>query len=66
MRMGVLGSGMTAQAISARLAELGHDVVIGTRVPLPLQTADLAAKGDYAVLTAEDLRKGTGGPKENP
>ena len=31
MRMGVLGSGMTAQAISARLAELGHDVVIGTR-----------------------------------
>jgi predicted dinucleotide-binding enzyme len=29
--MGVLGSGMTAQAISARLAELGHDVVIGTR-----------------------------------
>lgn len=31
MRMGVLGSGMVAQAISARLAELGHDVVIGTR-----------------------------------
>jgi predicted dinucleotide-binding enzyme len=31
MRMGVLGSGMAAQAISARLAELGHDVVIGTR-----------------------------------
>ena len=31
MRMGVLGSGMTAQAISARLAELGHDVVIVTR-----------------------------------
>jgi 8-hydroxy-5-deazaflavin:NADPH oxidoreductase len=30
MRMGVLGSGMVAQAISARLAELGHDVVIGT------------------------------------
>ena len=30
MRMGVLGSGMAAQAISARLAELGHDVVIGT------------------------------------
>lgn len=31
MKMGVLGSGMVAQAISARLAELGHDVVIGTR-----------------------------------
>jgi predicted dinucleotide-binding enzyme len=31
MRIGVLGSGMVAQAISARLAELGHNVVIGTR-----------------------------------
>ena len=31
MRMGVLGSGMVAQALSARLAELGHNVVIGTR-----------------------------------
>jgi predicted dinucleotide-binding enzyme len=31
MKTGVLGSGMVAQALSARLAELGHDVVIGTR-----------------------------------
>lgn len=31
MKMGVLGSGMVAQGLSARLAELGHDVVIGTR-----------------------------------
>lgn len=31
MKMGVLGSGMVAQALSARLAELGHNVVIGTR-----------------------------------
>ena len=31
MRMGVLGSGMNAQGLSARLAELGHDVMIGTR-----------------------------------
>jgi predicted dinucleotide-binding enzyme len=31
MRMGVLGSGMVAQGLSARLAELGHNVVIGTR-----------------------------------
>jgi len=28
--MGVLGSGMVAQAISARLAELGYEVMIGT------------------------------------
>ena len=33
MRMGVLGSGMVAQGLSARLAELGHNVVIGTRDP---------------------------------
>ena len=31
MKMGVLGSGMVAQGLSARLAELGHDVTIGTR-----------------------------------
>ena len=31
MRIGVLGSGMVAQAISARLAELGYEVMIGTR-----------------------------------
>ena len=31
MKMGVLGSGMVGQAISARLAELGHDAMLGTR-----------------------------------
>jgi|SRR5690554_4328503 predicted dinucleotide-binding enzyme len=31
MKIGVLGSGMVAQGLSARLAELGHHVVIGTR-----------------------------------
>jgi predicted dinucleotide-binding enzyme len=33
MKAGVLGSGMVGQAISARLAELEHDVMIGTRAP---------------------------------
>ncbi len=33
MKAGVLGSGMVGQAISARLAELDHDVMIGTRDP---------------------------------
>ena len=33
MQLGVLGSGMVGQAISARLAELGHKVMIGTRDP---------------------------------
>src|SRR6266496_6524274 len=31
MKIGVLGSGMVAQGLSARLADLGHEVVIGTR-----------------------------------
>jgi predicted dinucleotide-binding enzyme len=31
MKIGVLGSGIAAQGLSARLAELGHNVVIGTR-----------------------------------
>ena len=31
MRMSVLGSGMVAQGLSARLAELGHNGIIGTR-----------------------------------
>ncbi|HEY3473902.1 MAG TPA: NAD(P)-binding domain-containing protein, partial [Anaerolineales bacterium] len=37
MKMGVLGSGIVAQALSARLAELGHNVVIGTRDPYKLR-----------------------------
>jgi len=31
MKIGVLGSGLVAQGLSARLAELGHNIVIGTR-----------------------------------
>jgi len=37
MKAGVLGSGMVGQAISARLGELGHDVMIGTRDPNKLK-----------------------------
>ncbi|MCB9455805.1 MAG: NAD(P)-binding domain-containing protein [Anaerolineaceae bacterium] len=31
MNIGVLGTGMVGQTISAKLSELGHDVMIGTR-----------------------------------
>lgn len=31
MRIGVLGTGMVGRAISGRLAELGHDVKVGSR-----------------------------------
>ena len=33
MKYGVLGTGMVGSAISNRLAELGHEVMIGTREP---------------------------------
>lgn len=33
MHLGVLGTGMVGQAIAARLAGLGHSVVVGTRDP---------------------------------
>ena len=33
MKYGVLGTGMVGRAISNRLAELGHEVMIGTRDP---------------------------------
>lgn len=31
MKVAILGTGMVGQALAAKLAELGHDVVIGTR-----------------------------------
>jgi 8-hydroxy-5-deazaflavin:NADPH oxidoreductase len=33
MKIAVLGTGMVGRALAGRLAELGHDVVIGTRDP---------------------------------
>ena len=33
MRIAVLGTGMVGQAVAARLADLGHDVTVGTRDP---------------------------------
>jgi len=33
MNIAVLGTGMVGQALAARLLELGHDVVVGTRDP---------------------------------
>lgn len=33
MRIGILGSGIVGQTLGAKLLELGHDVVLGTRRP---------------------------------
>ena len=44
MRVAVLGTGVVGQAISTRLHELGHDVVIGTRdVAASVARADMPA-----------------------
>jgi predicted dinucleotide-binding enzyme len=33
MRVGILGTGMVGQAIAAKLTDLGHEVMVGTRDP---------------------------------
>lgn len=43
MKIAVLGTGAVGQALAGRLAELGHDVTVGTRDP-----AATAAKEEYA------------------
>jgi 8-hydroxy-5-deazaflavin:NADPH oxidoreductase len=47
MKFGVFGTGMVGQAISNRLAELGHEVMIGTREPL--QSGDKLKSKNEAV-----------------
>jgi len=47
MRIAVIGTGMVGRALAARLAELGHDVVIGTRgVEETLARSDSDAMGN--------------------
>jgi len=36
MKIGIIGSGVVAQTLGAKLIELGHDVVVGTRDPAKL------------------------------
>ena len=43
MRYAVLGTGIVGRTVAARLADLGHDVVLGTRDP-----AATAARDEYA------------------
>lgn len=37
MKVGVFGSGMVGQTIGSKVAELGHEVMLGTRAPSKLQ-----------------------------
>jgi predicted dinucleotide-binding enzyme len=45
MKIGILGSGSVGQTIGAKLAELGHEVMVGTR-----DTSKLAEWGDKVKL----------------
>ncbi len=49
MKIGVLGSGMVGQALAGRLAELGHDVVIGTRDAAKLADWQKSVIGQVAI-----------------
>ena len=58
MKMGVLGSGMVAQGLSARLAELGHNVVIGTRDAYKLRGCQSSNRRVLIVSFAETAAHG--------
>jgi 8-hydroxy-5-deazaflavin:NADPH oxidoreductase len=38
MKVGILGSGSVGQALGAKLVELGHDVILGSRTPKDLSS----------------------------
>jgi len=52
MKIGIIGSGVVAQTLGAKLAELGHEVVLGTRDPSKLDD-----KKNGATSLREWLRK---------
>jgi 8-hydroxy-5-deazaflavin:NADPH oxidoreductase len=43
MKIGLIGSGIVAQTLGAKLVELGHDVVLGTRDPKKLDEKKMMA-----------------------
>lgn len=64
MRFGILGTGVVGKTIAARLAGLGHDVVIGTRDPeetISRTEPDLYGNPPFGVWKGEhpEVRLGT-------
>jgi len=51
MKIGVFGSGIVGQTIGSKVAELGHEVLIGTRNPAKLQEWLTKAGGNAQVGT---------------
>ncbi len=58
MKVGVIGSGMVGQTIAAKLAALGHEVVIGTRDPSKLTEWLAANPNGQAASNAEAAAHG--------
>jgi predicted dinucleotide-binding enzyme len=54
MKIGIFGSGMVGKTIGAKLAELGHDVIVGSRSPEKLRewAASVGAKAGSYTETA--------------
>lgn len=49
MKIGVLGTGMVGRALAGRLAELGHEVLVGTRdVEATMARSETDARGNIA------------------
>lgn len=61
MNVGVLGSGSVGQALGSKLAELGHDVVLGTRDPANVDEKKGYAPslGEWRASTSGAARLGT-------
>ncbi len=53
LRIAVLGTGPVGRAVAGRMAELGHEVTIGTRDP-----EDTAGREEYAAWSAEHAAVG--------
>jgi predicted dinucleotide-binding enzyme len=60
MKIGIIGSGAVAQTLGAKLIELGHDVVLGTRDPSKLdEKKNMAATlREWLAKTGQGQKKG--------
>ena len=60
MKIGIIGSGVVAQTLGAKLIELGHDVVLGTRDPKKLDEKKNMASDAARVAAGRPANKGEG------
>ena len=61
MKIGIVGSGVVAQTLGAKLVELGHDVVVGTRDPSRLDEKKnmTGTLGEWLVRVANKAKVAT-------